>query len=290
MPGGPWECALDFGDRRVLLADSATVFVDLDPDDVIVCGSHGGATAALFAAASGAKAVILNDAGGGKDHAGTSGLPALEPLGLAAATVDYRSARIGDGRDTLASGRISRTNRWAAEAGVRPGDAVAIAAERLARWEAPIERVRAQTPAERPPLVLAPGRPRLVAIDSASMIGPDFIGDVVVTGSHGGAVTYTGAAAGRGVKVAVAAAFFNDAGVGKDRAGVGRLALLERDRIPGGTVDCHSARIGDALDAYESGVLSHVNETARALGLEPGQRLREALQEILARLSRASGS
>ena len=57
MASGPWECALKFGDRRVLLADSATAFADLDPNDVIVCGSHGGATAALFAAASGAKAV-----------------------------------------------------------------------------------------------------------------------------------------------------------------------------------------------------------------------------------------
>jgi hypothetical protein len=281
---GPWECALNFGNRRVLLADSSTVFADLEPDDVIVCGSHGGTTAALFAAASGAKAVILNDAGGGKDDAGTSGLAALETLGLAAATVDYQSARIGDGRDTLAAGRISRVNRWAAAAGVRPGDQVAIAAERLARWEAPADRVRPSTPAERESVVLAPGRPRLVAIDSASMIGPAFAGDVVVTGSHGGAVTYAGAAAGRGVKAAVAAAFFNDAGVGKDRAGVGRLPLLDRDRIPGGTVDYRSARIGDALDAYASGVLSHVNEAAKALGLEPGQRLCSGLQELVARL------
>ncbi|MBI2315914.1 MAG: hypothetical protein HYU75_02460, partial [Betaproteobacteria bacterium] len=234
--------------------------------------------------ASGAKAVIVNDAGIGKDDAGTSGLSALEPLGMAAATVDYRSARIGDGRDTLAAGRISRVNRWAAQAGVLPGEEAAIAAERLARWEAPAERVRAQTPAEREALILAPGRPRLVAIDSASMIGPEFAGDAVVTGSHGGVVTYTGAAAGRGVKAAVAAAFFNDAGVGKDRAGIGRLLLLERDRIPGATVGCMSARIGDALDAYQSGVLSHVNAAARDLGLAPGQRLREALRELIARL------
>lgn len=284
MPSGPWECALKFGNSRVLLADSSTVFADLDSEDVIVCGSHGGTTAALFAAASGVKGMILNDAGGGKDGAGTSGLAALEPLGLAAATVDYQSARIGDGRDTLVAGRISRVNRWAAAAGVRPGDAVAIAAERLARWKAPSDRVRPPTPAEREPVVLAPGRPRLVAIDSASMIGPAFVGDVVVTGSHGGAVTYTGAAAGRGVKAAVAAAFFNDAGIGKDRAGVGRLPLLDRDRIPGGTVGHQSARIGDALDAYESGVLSHVNEAAKALGFERGQRLRDGLQELIARL------
>ncbi|HEX2174171.1 MAG TPA: hypothetical protein VHL09_17190, partial [Dehalococcoidia bacterium] len=90
MAQGPYECVEEIGSARIFVGDSVTYFTGLGPDDVIVCGSHGGDTAALFGAASGAKGLILNDAGGGKNSAGTAGLAAVEPYGVAAATIDYR--------------------------------------------------------------------------------------------------------------------------------------------------------------------------------------------------------
>src|SRR5206468_10130075 len=133
--------------------------------------------------AAGAKGVILNDAGRGKDNAGVSGLAAVEPYGVAAATVSYRSARIGSGTDTWQSGVVSAVNRWASEAGVRAGLPAADAARLLAAWTAPGNRDRPTTPADRPPRVIAEGPPRIVALDSASMVDQSCVGVIVVTGS-----------------------------------------------------------------------------------------------------------
>jgi hypothetical protein len=278
MAGGPYTCELEIGAARVFAGDSVTYFSGLQPDDVIVCGSHGGETAALYAAAAGAKAVILNDAGRGKDDAGISGLVAVEPYGMAAATVDFQRSRIGNGPDTWENGVISFCNRWATEAGLRPGQPVKEAARLLASWRSPGGAARPATPADRPPLVIDEGPPRVVALDSTSMVNDSHTGVIVVTGSHGGV---TG---GRAVRAAVAAAFFNDAGVGKDGAGISRLPLMDADAIPGGAVDCRTARIGDGRDTYESGVLSHVNETAAGLGLSPGMPVRRAVALLLDRL------
>ena len=278
MAEGPFEQVETIGQSRIFLADSVTYFTDLQPDDVIVCGSHGGETAALFGAASGAKGLILNDAGVGKEGAGTSGLAAVEAFGVAAATVDYRRSRIGNGKDTWQAGIISRCNRLALDAGVTPGTPAAGAARLLATWPAPAKRPRPSTPADRPPHLIAAGPPRAVALDSASMVDDRFVGFVVVTGSHGGA---TG---GRAVRAAVAAAFFNDAGAGKDNAGISRLPMLDEMGIPGATAGCETARIGDGWDTYESGILSHVNATARARGVQPGMTVREAVEGLVASL------
>lgn len=275
MAEGPYECALTLGEARVFVADSVTYFAGLRPDDVIVSGSHGGATAALFGAAAGAKGLILNDAGGGKEDAGGSGLAALEPYGVAVALVDYQSARIGSGADTWAEGIISRRNRWAELAGVQPGQTVQQAARLLAAWAAPGGRGHPATPADREPVIVAEGPPRALVLDSASMVSPWCVGEIVVTGSHGGAT------AGRGVRAAVAAAFFNDAGVGKGQAGCSRLPLLDREGIPGGVADYRTARIGEGMDTYESGVLSHVNACASARGLSPGMRVRDAVALLI---------
>ena len=278
MAQGAYECVLEIGSARVFLADSVTYFVDLRPDDVIVCGSHGGETAALFGAASGAKGLILNDAGGGKDGAGFAGLAAVEPYAVAAATVSYQSARIGNGPDTWQNGILSRCNRWANEAGLRVGQSAPDAARLLAAWAAPATRDRPATPADRPPLVIVEGPPRVIALDSASMVDQSCVGVIVITGSHGGA---TG---GRAVRAAVAAAFFNDAGVGKEGAGISRLPLMDRESIPGGTADCNTARIGDGWETYDTGILSHVNETAGGYGLSVGMPVREAVEILAGRL------
>jgi nucleotidyltransferase/DNA polymerase involved in DNA repair len=71
---------------------------------------------------------------------------------------------------------------------------------------------------------------------------------------------------------------FNDAGVGKDGAGIAALGLLDADRIAAVAVAHTSARIGEALDTWERGVVSHLNAAARQLGLREGEPLREQLR------------
>lgn len=117
---------------------------------------------------------------------------------------------------------------------------------------------------------------RVLAMDTITLAMPEDAGAFVVCGSHGGE-TAAGFAAGKGL----AGAFFNDAGVGKDRAGISGLDLLEREGVAAGTVAHTSARIGDATDTWEAGVVSHLNAQARALGLKEGAALRPQLLRLI---------
>jgi hypothetical protein len=81
--------------------------------------------------------------------------------------------------------------------------------------------------------------------------------------------------------VDVFAAFFNDAGGGKENAGVSRLPALDERGIAAGAVSCHTARIGDGKSTYDTGVLSHLNDTARRLELREGMSVREAVARLV---------
>jgi uncharacterized protein YunC (DUF1805 family) len=100
-------------------------------------------------------------------------------------------------------------------------------------------------------------------------------GRVVVSGSHGGV-----SSGGYALQAAPWLAVFNDAGVGKDGAGVAALAMLQAAGIAACAVAHTSARIGEARSTLEDGVISFVNAAAAALGLAPGARLREALASL----------
>ncbi len=114
--------------------------------------------------------------------------------------------------------------------------------------------------------------PAVWAFDSASAVGPEHVGAIVVTGSHGGLL---GGKPETALKYDALAALFNDAGIGVDEAGVTRLAALDRRGVAAATVAAASARIGDARSTYEDGILSRVNARAAALGLAPGNTARE---------------
>ena len=73
----------------------------------------------------------------------------------------------------------------------------------------------------------------------------------------------------------------NDAGVGKDDAGIAALEMLQARGVACATVSHSTARIGDALDSWEHGVLSHLNEAALALGLKAGEPLKAALTRVI---------
>jgi hypothetical protein len=117
---------------------------------------------------------------------------------------------------------------------------------------------------------------RVLLVDSITQLVPADAGAIVVSGSHGG--RSSGEVA---LETPVAAAFFNDAGVGKDEAGIAALAMLQQRGVAAGTVAHSSARIGDAMDAWAHGVISQLNDAARGRGLQVGVPLQAALQAWL---------
>lgn len=115
----------------------------------------------------------------------------------------------------------------------------------------------------------------IVVADSITRVGPEGAGAVVVNASHGGVYAAYCAA-----KLHAAAAIFNDAGVGRDRAGISGLDYLEEFGIPAATVGHDGARIGDGADMMAYGVISHANRPAAALGVSPGQACRDAADAL----------
>lgn len=105
-------------------------------------------------------------------------------------------------------------------------------------------------------------------------IGPG-TGRIVVSGSHGGI------SAGRfALQASVRLAVFNDAGVGRDRAGIAGLELLQAHGIAACTVSHDSARIGESASTFDDGVISHANAAAAAMGAAAGLRLRDWLATL----------
>ena len=117
---------------------------------------------------------------------------------------------------------------------------------------------------------------RVVLMDTITSVSADDAGAIVVAASHGG--TSSGEFA---LEHPIAAAFFNDAGVGKDAAGIAALAMLQARGVAAGAVSHLSCRIGDAGDMWRHGVISHANAAATALGLAPGMPLRDALTRVV---------
>jgi hypothetical protein len=259
----------------IRLADSITKLPEEVAGEVVVSGSHGGVYAASLAARARCRAVILNDAGIGRDRAGIGGLAYCQHLGMAAAAVDHASARIGDAADMVDRGRISHANTVAETVGVRPGQACAEAARLLLSapgWSGEPEAI----PEAREVLDLG-GRRLVVLIDSASLARPEDTGRIVVTGSHGALL---GGDPRNALKVDAFAAFFNDAGIGPGAVGITRLPALERRGIAAATVTARSARIGAARSTYEDGMIGHANPRALALGAEIGTPLRDLVERL----------
>ena len=248
--------------EQILIVDTVTKLGAEAAGNVVIAGSHGGVYAGFEAARAGVRGVILHDAGVGLDEAGIGSLSYLQSLGIAAATIDYRTAVIGNG-DSLANvGIISFVNQTAANAGCTPGQkamdcATAMRAAPGISGDVPVyEEAR---------FLIRDGAdgPIVRGCDSVSLVRDEDEGAIVITASHGEVLA---SAPTWGNRPKVLAAVFNDAG----STLVTRLPDLDSRGIPSATVASASARIGDARSAYDDGVLSHVNDTAAALGAQPG--------------------
>ena len=117
--------------------------------------------------------------------------------------------------------------------------------------------------------------PNLRLVDSITELTADDAGCLAVSGSHGGVSAARYALAAKPLL-----SIFNDAGVGKDSAGVAGLDLLQQAGLAACAVAHTSARIGDAASTLASGEISYLNLAARALGLHERQTCQQVIHQI----------
>ena len=265
----------------VAVLDSVTKLGPQHRGAVVVAGSHGGLYCGWLAAEGGVRAVVLNDAGVGLDGAGIACLAPLAAIGMAALTVGYDSARIGDGQDMLRRGRVSHVNAPAAVLGCASDMDLKRCLELLRAAALPSRFLPRVTESR---LVLADGVDAgvpVLGLDSVSLIEAQDRHCIVVTGSHGGLL---GGVPQTAVRQRCLAATFNDAGGGAEGAGYSRLPALDAMGIAGLTVSNTSARIGEARSSWATGVVSAANDHARQAGATIGMTLQSAVRCMAGRL------
>ena len=264
---------------RPIIADSITAVPAGARGQPLVCASHGGLYAAHCALRAGVSAVLFNDAGIGRERAGIAGLDLLDRHGIPAVAVSHRSARIGDGLDCYQRGVASTVNDSARAAGAHAGMTAQEFWHRFA-----LRAVTTSPPAAELDefgddrfVVTGYGDMPVVAMNSISLVTEADRDAVVITGSHGGLL---GGNPRSAIKTDVFASIYSDADIGIDDAGLGRLVPLNDRGIAAVTVSAWSARIGDARSTLEDGVVSFVNERARAFGAHPRLPVRAFLERL----------
>lgn len=125
-------------------------------------------------------------------------------------------------------------------------------------------------------IVKQSGERRVVIADSAADMDESNKNDVFVDGSHCG-LNVGEMALHAGVRGMIG----NDAGLGKNDAGVAGLKLLDKHGIPAAAVSTMSAKIGSGTSTHEQGKISVANEAARKLGVAAGMSAREAADRML---------
>lgn len=253
----------------VYAAGSVTHFSPRAAGAVGVCGSHGGINAVEFALRLGLRGLVVNDAGIGKSRAGVAGLETADQNGMPAIAVSNWSARIGDGLDCYESGLVSAANELAIALGIQL-EMRAVDVIPLLRSAGPTRQLARRT--KQPPL----DRTSLdvVCRDSASEMTPGDEKRIVVCGSHGGVPD------SRLLPVLPRAIFLNDAGIGKEGAGIARVLALGESGVPACAVSHDSAMIGVARDSLRFGVISTANQPSVDLGVKPGLSVEDAIDRF----------
>lgn len=118
--------------RAIVCTDSIAFGLPEDRGRNVLCtAGHTGRSAVPYLRSVAPCGFICSDGGGGKGASGTTGLAIVEADGLAGATVDARSARMGDGHSTYLDGVISAVNHHATRRGVQIGQPAREAAQAL---------------------------------------------------------------------------------------------------------------------------------------------------------------
>jgi hypothetical protein len=121
----------------------------------------------------------------------------------------------------------------------------------------------------------------IFAVSASSQVNASHHGQVVVSGSYGG--EYNAFHAGRwGLRGVI----LNDAGVGRDGAGIRGLAYLEQIGLCAATADANTCHIADGEHMLEHGKISYINRFAAALGCKHGDSVRSCAERMrIARLA-----
>lgn len=120
--------------------------------------------------------------------------------------------------------------------------------------------------------VLKDARGCVMAMDSAYDVAPaNRDRDVVVNASYCGVLPARFIAAQR-----PRGAIGVDCGVGPAGASIAGLWYLEALQIPAAVADVMTVKLGDGVDLYTQGVISHCNQPASDCGVKAGMPVREA--------------
>jgi hypothetical protein len=119
---------------------------------------------------------------------------------------------------------------------------------------------------------------RVILLDSITAIDASALDAVIVSGSHSGRSS-TGFAIDNPERPRIV--FFNDAGVGKDNAGIYCLEATQALDLACACYAHASARIGEAQNGYSHGVVSFVNPLAAKLGVVVGMSVSAACTIVI---------
>jgi hypothetical protein len=114
---------------------------------------------------------------------------------------------------------------------------------------------------------------KIVTVASCSFVRDEHRSHVVVSGSYGGRYNAFNAA-----KWGVRGVIMNDAGIGKNNAGIRGLEYLDQINLAAATADAQTCHIGDGEHMLEHGIISHVNRAAAALDCGRGQSVRQCAE------------
>ena len=126
------------------------------------------------------------------------------------------------------------------------------------------------------------GNRKIVVADSAAAMDESTKGDVFVDGSHCGINVGE-----MTIHSGVGAMIGNDAGLGKNDAGIVALKMCDEHGLPAAAVAAMSAKIGNGRSTYEQGKISVVNEAAKKLGVSVGMSAKEAADKLLEALAQS---
>ncbi len=116
---------------------------------------------------------------------------------------------------------------------------------------------------------------KYVILDSVAFLQPSHKGQWIFTGSHGGM-----SAARQAAQYHPAGIVFNDAGRGKEDAGISGVAWLEQQGIAAACVDAFSAKIGSGQETFLYGIVSACNALATKQGLRLGLPCRLVVAQL----------
>jgi len=117
----------------------------------------------------------------------------------------------------------------------------------------------------------------LPCFDSITQVPDTLRRRAVLAASHGG--TYVASVA---LKLGLGGLIVSDAGIGRERAGIAGLEVLDKHDVPAAAISAYSARIGDGWDCLDRGLISFANRAACRTGVREGMPASQALSLLTA--------